>query len=145
MYVSDETQYRLELFDGKAYRVAATGTLRELEPATEQAIAAGHKSRRITLAAKDRPAVPKYRKPSGSHTGSMTAKETVDAYLLWATRKGLDGITVFRNSGMALERVKFYAIKYGAQFNVRLVDVADFLGEAPQAEPDIEEYEAMAA
>ena len=142
-YTSHNTdQYRLELFDGKAYRVAAVGTRKELDAACETA----PRPWRVTLAAKDRPAVPKYRKPNGSHTGSMTAREKVDAYLLWATRKGVDGITVFRNSGMALERVKFYAVKYGAQFNVRLVDVADFLGDAPQAEPDDgDEYLAAAA
>lgn len=130
MYVSvNETQYKLELFDGKAYRVAAEGTLRELEPATERAIAAGHKSRRITLAAKDRPAVPKYRKPSGSRTSGRTAQETVEAYLQWAKSKGLKTVTVYR----AVFPASLALLKH---FDVRYVDVADFLGDAPQAEPD---------
>ena len=140
MYTSvNETQYRLELFDGKAYRVAAVGTLRELEPATELAIAAGNKSRRITLAAKDRPAVPKYTKPRGSHAGSMTAKETVEAYLQWAKSKGLKTVTVYR----AVFPASLALLKH---FDVRYVDVADFLGDAPQAEPDGDYMpEAMAA
>ena len=130
MYVSvNETQYKLELFDGKAYHVAATGTLRELEPATDAARAAGNKSRRITLAAKDRPAVPKYRKPSGSHTGSMTAKETVEAYMQWARAKGLKTVTVYRGRFPA-------SLEWFRHLDVRFVDVADFLGDAPQAEPD---------
>lgn len=130
MYVSvNETQYRLELFDGKAYRVSATGTLRELEPATELAIAAGNKSRRITLAAKDRPAVPKYRKPSGSRTSGRTAQETVEAYLQWAKSKGLKTVTVYR----AVFPASLALLKH---FDVRYVDVCDFLGDAPQAEPD---------
>lgn len=130
MYVSkDEREFRLELFDGKAYSVAATGTLRELEPATELAIAAGHKSRRITLAAKDRPAVPKYRTPSGSRTGSMGAKEKVEAYLQWAKSKGLKTVTVYR----AVFPASLALLKH---FDVRYVDVSDFLGDAPQAEPD---------
>ena len=140
MYVSvNETQYKLELFDGKAYSVAATGTLRELEPATEQAIAAGNKSRRITLAAKDRPAVPKYRKPSGSRTSGRTAQETVEAYLQWAKSKGLKTVTVYR----AVFPASLALLKH---FDVRYVDVADFLGDAPQAEPDGDYMpEAMAA
>ena len=139
MYVSvNETQYRLELFDGKAYRVAAVGTLRELEPATELAIAAGNKSRRITLAAKDRPAVPKYRKPSGSRTSGRTAQETVEAYLQWAKSKGLKTVTVYR----AVFPASLALLKH---FDVRYVDVSDFLGDAPQAEPDDYMPEAMAA
>ena len=130
MYVSvNETQYKLELFDGKAYRVAATGTLRQLEPATDAARAAGNKSRRITLAAKDRPAVPKYRTPSGSRTSGRTAQETVEAYLQWAKSKGLKTVTVYR----AVFPASLALLKH---FDVRYVDVADFLGEAPQAEPD---------
>lgn len=141
MYVSvNETQYKLELFDGKAYHVAATGTLRELEPATDAARAAGNKSRRITLAAKDRPAVPKYRKPGGSRTSGRTAQETVEAYLQWAKSKGLKTVTVYR----AVFPASLALLKH---FDVRYVDVADFLGEAPQAEPDDGDYmpEAMAA
>ena len=140
MYTSvNETQYRLELFDGKAYSVAATGTLRELEPATDAARAAGNKSRRITLAAKDRPAVPKYRKPSGSRTSGHTAQETVEAYLQWAKSKGLKTVTVYR----AVFPASLALLKH---FDVRYVDVADFLGDAPQAEPDADYMpEAMAA
>ena len=140
MYVSvNETQYKLELFDGKAYHVAATGTLRELEPATDAARAAGNKSRRITLAAKDRPAVPKYRKPSGSRTSGRTAQETVEAYLQWAKSKGLKTVTVYR----AVFPASLALLKH---FDVRYVDVADFLGDAPQAEPDADYMpEAMAA
>ena len=140
MYVSvNETQYKLELFDGKAYHVAATGTLRELEPATDAARAAGNKSRRITLAAKDRPAVPKYRKPSGSRTSGRTAQETVEAYLQWAKSKGLKTVTVYR----AVFPASLALLKH---FDVRYVDVADFLGDAPQAEPDGDYMpEAMAA
>ena len=140
MYTSvNETQYKLELFDGKAYRVAATGTLRELEPATDAARAAGNKSRRITLAAKDRPAVPKYRTPTGSRTSGLTTKEKVEAYLQWAKSKGLKTVTVYR----AVFPASLALLKH---FDVRYVDVADFLGDAPQAEPD-DDYmpEAMAA
>ena len=138
MYTSvNETQYRLELFDGKAYHVAATGTLRVLEPATDAARAAGNKSRRITLAAKDRPAVPKYRKPSGSRTSGRTAQETVEAYLQWAKSKGIKTVTVYR----AVFPASLALLKH---LDVRYVDVCDFLGEAPQAEPD-DMPEAIAA
>lgn len=135
MYVSvNETQYRLELFDGKAYRVTATGTLRQLEAASE----AAPRPWRITLAAKDRPAVPKYRKPSGSRTSGRTAQETVEAYLQWAKSKGLKTVTVYR----AVFPASLALLKH---FDVRYVDVADFLGDAPQAEPDDYMPEAMAA
>ncbi len=60
MYVSkDEREFRLEVFNGKAYAVAQTGLLDAMQTASETA----PRPWRITLAAKDRPAVPKYRKP----------------------------------------------------------------------------------
>ena len=157
MYTSvNETQYRLELFDGKAYHVAATGTLRELEPATDAARAAGNKSRRITLAAKDRPAVPKYRKPPCGHGrgeayngykpfyvgGLDYAKWAIATYLDWARAKGLETVTAYR--GHESERRARMNCWQGD--SVRLVEVADFLGDAPQAEPDADYMpEAMAA
>ena len=134
MYVSkDEREFRLELFDGKAYRVAAVGKLDDVRPVSSGG------NWRITLAAKDRPAVPKYRKPSGSRTSGRTAQETVEAYLQWAKSKGLKTVTVYR----AVFPASLALLKH---FDVRYVDVADFLGDAPQAEPDGDYMpEAMAA
>ena len=131
-YTSHNTaQYRLELFDGKAYRVAAVGTRRELEAASETAT----RPWRVTLASKDRPAVPKYRKPTGSRTSGLTAKETVEAYLQWAKSKGLKTVSVYR----AVFPTSLALLKH---FDVRYVDVSDFLGDAPQAEPD-DDYEPL--
>lgn len=140
MYVSvNSDQYRLELFDGKAYSVAATGTLRELEPATEQAIASGNKSRRITLAAKDRPAVPKYRKPPrASINAGRSVQGTMQAYLAWSNRAGIKTVTFYDDSlGHGYARTCGKAVKF--------VNPCDFLGDAPQAEPDDYMPEAMAA
>lgn len=132
MYTSkDEREFRLELFDGKAYRVAAVGKLDDVRPVSSGG------NWRITLAAKDRPAVPKYTKPRGSHAGSMTAKETVEAYLRWAKSKGIKTVTVYR----AVFPASLALLKH---FDVRYVDVCDFLGDAPQAEPD-DMPEAIAA
>ena len=132
MYTSkDEREFRLELFDGKAYRVAAVGKLDDVRPVSSGG------NWRITLAAKDRPAVPKYTKPRGSHAGSMTAKETVEAYLQWAKSKGIKTVTVYR----AVFPASLALLKH---FDVRYVDVCDFLGDAPQAEPD-DMPEAIAA
>ena len=140
MYVSkDEREFRLELFDGKAYSVAAVGTLRELEQATDAARAAGHKSRRITLAAKDRPAVPKYRKPPrASINADRSMHGTMQAYLAWANRAGLTAVTFYDDSlGHGYARTCGKAVKF--------VNPCDFLGDAPQAEPDDYMPEAMAA
>ena len=134
MYTSkDEREFRLELFDGKAYRVAAVGKLDDVRPVSSGG------NWRITLAAKDRPAEPKYRKPPrASINAGRSVHGTMQAYLAWSNRAGIKTVTFYDdNLGHGYARTCGKAVKF--------VDPCDFLGDAPQAEPDDYIPEAMAA
>ena len=126
--------FQLEIFNGKTY----TPHMRASEPRAADSLAElGRtigKPWRVVLPEKAWPAKPSYRR--GAVRGPLSVTDgsrartyaTVERYLDWARTHGLKTVTVYYNS-------------YGADrceereaFTRRVVDVADFLGDAPAAE-----------
>ena len=125
--MTDQTEFRLELFTGKVYEPIASGPRRDLESMAEG------KSQpwRLVLPEKAWPAKPVFRArsrfgPCSVADGSKARMEaTVMRYLAWAEKHGLKTVGVYPGS---------FGERNAVRFNRRVVDVADFLGDAPVAE-----------
>ena len=137
---TDTREFQLEILKGKVYEPDVRG-LSEDVAARGRAIGGAW---RIVLPEKAWPAKPVYRKPAKwNHRGDsfrgyppyLTGypsyeKWAIRTYLDWARAKGLETVTCYR--GHASEQYARQACWQGD--SVRLVDVADFLGDAPAAE-----------
>lgn len=125
----DAREFQLELFNGKTYEPAGRGTA---ESMAEQGRTIG-KPWRIVLPEKNWPAKPTYRRGTVSRPLSVTdgsnqrIQATVTNYLAWAQAKGLTTVSVYPDG---------FGYRNAVGFARRVVDVADFLGPAPAAEPE---------
>ena len=127
-------EFQIQLFDGRAYRTTATGTdHRSLSDRFYQLAGCG-KPRRLVRTAKGWPLRPSYRRPGVPRTTPVDA--LITRYLDWARAAGLKCVAVYREDAHSAAKS---AAARGLQ--VRHVNRADFLGEAPASEA-IEEDEA---
>ena len=127
--------FQLEIFDGKAY----APHMRASDPRANESLAdLGRtigKPWRVVLPEKAWPAKPSYRRGTVNFPLSVTGgsneriRATVGRYLDWAQKHGLKTVTAYCGS---------YGERQAAwlRFGLRLVDVADFLGAAPQPETE---------
>lgn len=121
----DARQFRLEYFNGKAYEVDKLGTWEQLQPENTPRVDA--RPWRLTLVEKARDLKPRYRAPARGRTGySRTIREVQEAYIKWATDRGLTMISTY------------YGMPVGGKFQCRAVDPADTFG------PAVDEYGFMA-
>jgi len=120
--------FELQLFNGKEYAPLMAGERRALETPFEQA--AGLRApRRIVKVSKERPARPRYTVPRGGTSGSMSPDQTVRAYLDWC---------IAHDVAPTFYAEKYYRAWWPNDKPCRLVPMADFLGDAPEPEPDPE-------
>ena len=127
MHISkDKRQFELQIFNGKEYRMIATGTRRDLE--TPFKVIRGL-PRRLVLTEKAWPARPRYRVPVGIRSSGRTSDQICREYIDWAFRKGLSSIATYE--GDRWTNILAGGVKGMAP---RPVKVSDFLGPAPEAE-----------
>ncbi len=124
---NDTREFQLEILKGKVYEPDVRG-LSEDVAARGRAIGGAW---RIVLPEKAWPAKPVFRARSRFGPCSVTdgsnerMHATVMRYLAWAEKQGLKTVSVYPGS---------FGERNAAAFARRVVDVADFLGDAPVAE-----------
>ena len=119
--------FQLQIFDGKEYRTMIEGDYRDMVDAFEGARLCGA-PRRLVLKDKAWPARPKYTPPRGRRSSGRTTQDIIGAYMRWAESKELPQVHVYESSG-------YPATGYKGMWFIQ-VPVADFLGPAPEGEPD---------
>ncbi len=145
MYTStDNPAFQLEIFNGKTYEPHMRASEKRAADNLAEFGRTIGKPWRVVLPEKAWPAKPSYRKPAKwNHRGDAYLgykpfypgglsyeKWAIATYLDWARAKGLETVTAYR--GHESERRARMNCWQGD--SVRLVDVADFLGDAPVAE-----------
>ena len=134
MYTStDKREFQLEIFNGKTYTPHMRASNHRANESLAELGRTIGKPWRVVLAEKARPAKPSYRRGTVNFPLSVTdgsnerIRATVGRYLDWAQKHGLKTVTAYCGS---------YGERQSAwlRFGLRLVDVADFLGPAPQPE-----------
>lgn len=124
---TDNREFQLEILKGKVYEPDVRG-LSEDVAARGRAIGGAW---RVVLPEKAWPAKPSYRRGTVNYPCSVTdgskarMEATVMRYLAWAEKHGLKTVSVYPGS---------FGERNAVRFNRRVVDVADFLGDAPAAE-----------
>ncbi len=124
---NDKREFQLEIFKGKAYEPDVRGLAEDM---AERGRAIGG-AWRVVLPEKAWPAKPSYRRGTVNHPCSVAdgrkarMEATVMRYLAWAEKHGLKTVSVYPGS---------FGERNAVRFERRVVDVADFLGDAPVAE-----------
>lgn len=123
----DKREFQLETFNGKTYEPNGRGLSEDM---AELGRTIG-KPWRLVLPEKAWPAKPSYRRGTVNHPCSVAdgrkarMEATVMRYLAWAEKHGLKTVSVYPGS---------FGERNAVRFERRVVDVADFLGDAPVAE-----------
>ncbi len=128
---TDNREFQLEIFNGKTYEPHMRASEKRAADNLAEFGRTIGKPWRVVLPEKAWPAKPSYRRGTVNHPCSVTdgstarLEATCCAYLDWARQHGLKTVSVYRGS---------YGARNAAAFERRVVDVADFLGDAPAAE-----------
>lgn len=117
--------FQLEIFDGKHYTPHMRASDRRASESLAELGRTIGKPWRVVRPEKAWPSKPRYRTPTGPRTSGRSADSICREYLDWAQRAGLETVTVYR--GSLWEHMQ-------CAWKVRVVDVADFLGDPPAAE-----------
>jgi hypothetical protein len=129
--MTESQTFQLEIFNGREYVLQMRASDRR---ASESLAELGRRIGmpwRVVRPEKAWPAKPSYRRGAVHGPLSVTdgsherMRATVRSYLEWAQAHGLQTVTVYRGS---------WAEREAVQFDRRVVDVSDFLGDPPAAE-----------
>lgn len=132
MYTStDNREFQLEIFNGKTYEPHMRASEKRAADNLAEFGRTIGKPWRVVLPEKAWPAKPSYRRGTVNHPCSVTdgskarTEATCCAYLAWAEKHGLKTVSVYPGS---------FGERNAVRFDRRVVNVADFLGDAPVAE-----------